>query len=130
MHRALRPGGARLDIHPEPEHSAVQIHIGAETHEIGRMDDSATIRDVHGGRAVLAALVQEGLFRLERHAVFEQVLHVSDVDTWLAYREARASRSVLDPRIVERARAMLTSAEGEIRVVDRARAAVYTAVPT
>jgi hypothetical protein len=44
---------------------------------------------------------------------------VSDVDTWLAYRQERSSRSLLDPQLIERARAYLSRAEGEILIVDR-----------
>jgi hypothetical protein len=55
--------------------------------------------------------------------VFESVVHVSDVDTWLAYREARAARSLLDPQIIQRARELLVAADGEIRIVDRGYAA-------
>jgi hypothetical protein len=57
--------------------------------------------------------------------VFENVVHVSDVDTWLAYREARASRSLLDPGIIQRARELLRASDGEIRVGERASAARY-----
>lgn len=101
----------------------MQIRTGGETLTIGHMDDSAVIRDIHGGRAAVDALIREGLFLREREAGFEQVVQVSDVDTWLAYREARAARSLLDPRVVERARALLAATEGEIRIVERAYAA-------
>lgn len=57
--------------------------------------------------------------------MFENVVHVSDVDTWLAYREARASRSILDPGIIQGARDLLRASDGEIRVSERARAARY-----
>ncbi|HZS89874.1 MAG TPA: hypothetical protein VFE42_20580 [Chloroflexota bacterium] len=50
---------------------------------------------------------------------------MSDVDTWLAYREARASRSILDPGIIQGARDLLRASDGEIRVSERARAARY-----
>lgn len=55
--------------------------------------------------------------------IFEHVAHVSDVDTWLAYREARGSRSVLDPLLIQQARDLLAAAEGEIRVIERGYAA-------
>ena len=55
--------------------------------------------------------------------VFEHIAQVSDVDTWLAYREARAARSLLDPLIIQKARELLSAAEGEIRIVDRGYAA-------
>jgi hypothetical protein len=110
-------------MHPEPEHARIQVRRGRQVQEIGHLDDTAYIRAIHAGRAVVAALVQEQLFRRERAVVFESVLHVSDVDTWLAYRAERASRSLLAPEIVERARAALAWDGGEILVVERAYAA-------
>jgi hypothetical protein len=83
------------------------------------MDDTAYIRDIHAGREVVASLIRERLFVRDREAAFEHVLHMSDVETWLAYREERSTRSVLDPRIVSRVRALLSHAGGEILVVSR-----------
>ena len=108
-----------MDLHPEPEHARVQVRIGQTIHDLGHLDDTACIRDIHAARAVLEALIQAKLFVRERSAVFTSVLHVSDVDTWLAYRQERSSRSLLDPQLVERARAYLSRAEGEILIVDR-----------
>lgn len=99
------------------------MRIGQSTQELGHLDDSAYIRDIHAARAVVEALIQEQLFARERAVVFENVLHVSDVDTWLAYRAERSSRSLLAPEIVARARVLLAQGDGEIRVVERAYAA-------
>lgn len=101
----------------------MQVRSGRGRQTLGYLDDSAYIRDIHAGRAVVEELIQEHLFARERTAVFTQILHVSDVDTWLAYRAERASRSLLDPQIIKRARAALARAEGEILVVQRGYAA-------
>jgi hypothetical protein len=119
LHRSLRPSGVLLDIHPEPEHARVQVRIGREMHEVGNVDDTAYIRDIHAGREVIASLIRERLFVRDHEAVFEHVLHVSDVETWLAFREERSSRSVLDPRVVNKVRELLSEAAGEILVVNR-----------
>lgn len=99
------------------------MQSGQTTQELGHLDDSAYIRDIHAARAVVEALIQEQLFVRERVVVFENVLHVSDVDTWLAYRAERASRALLAPEIVARARSLLAQGGGEIRVVERVYAA-------
>jgi hypothetical protein len=123
IHRSLRPGGLLLDVHPEPEHARVQVQAGSATHDLGHLDDTAIIGDTLAGRAVVDVLIREGLFVRDRQAVFEHVVHVSDVDTWLAYREARAARSFLDPLIIQRARELLAAADGEIRIIERGYAA-------
>ncbi|GAC1523179.1 MAG: hypothetical protein NVS2B16_31330 [Chloroflexota bacterium] len=111
-----------LDIHPEPEHARVQVRIGNETIEIGRLDDTAYIDDIHHGRAIVETLIQERLFIRERHLVFDSIFHASDVDIWLAYREKRSSRSVLAASTVEKARELLSTHGGEILVMERAYA--------
>lgn len=83
------------------------------------MDDTAYIRDIYAGREVIASLIRERLYVLDREAAFEHVLHVSDVETWLAYREERSTRSMLDPRILRQARALLSHTRGEILVLTR-----------
>jgi hypothetical protein len=108
-----------LDIHPEPEHGRVRVQTGGQIHDIGVLDDTAYIRDIHAGRAVVKSLIRESLFQQERKVVFDHILHVSDVDTWLARRAQLSSRSILDPRIVERARELLADREGEILVAER-----------
>jgi hypothetical protein len=82
------------------------------------------MRDIHAGRAAVDGLIREGLFLRESQVVFEHVAHASDVETWLAYREARAARSLLDPQIIQRARDLLPPAEGEIRIANRGYAAL------
>lgn len=111
-----------LDIHPEPEHAQVRVCVGSETLEIGQLDDTAYIRNIHHGRAVIEMLIQERLFIRERHLVFDSVFHASSVDSWLAYREERSSRSILAPEIIERAREFLSTHRGELLVCERARA--------
>ena len=78
------------------------------------MDDTAYIRNIHAGRAVIASLIQQGLFVREREAVFDRIVHASEVETWLAYRVEQSTRSLLAPRIVERVRELLSEAVGEI----------------
>jgi hypothetical protein len=119
----LRPGGILLDLHPEPEHNRIQVHASGRVHDIGLLDDTAYIRDVHAGREVVDSLVRAGLFTREREVVFEHVAHASDVEAWLSHRAEAGSRSILDPQIVERARALLAEGDGEILVIGRGYAA-------
>jgi hypothetical protein len=89
------------------------------------MDNSAYIADILAGRTTLRALVEDGLFVPVAERVFTHRLHASDVDAWLAYRRARATRSVLDPAIPDRARRFLDGQSGEIQVVEHGHAFVF-----
>jgi hypothetical protein len=107
-----------LDIHPEPEHGRILVRVGQGTREAGIMDDTAYIRDIRAGRAVIASLIREGLFTREREAVFRQVLHASDVDSWLTYREQGSSRSIVDAATVGTVRELMAQGGEEILLVD------------
>jgi len=115
----LRPGGKLLDLHPEPEHNRIEVRTGQGVKEVGRLDDSAYIRDVLHGREVMARLIRDGLFVKEREIVFDHIAHAANVDSWLEHRAEAGSRAVLDPEVVERARALLGTHEGEILVQGR-----------
>jgi len=104
----------------------VLVQIGRETYEVGKVDETAYIRDIHAGRGVIASLIREQLFARGREIVFEHIFHATDVDEWLAYREERSTRSVLDPSTVSRVRALLSASGGEILVVNRGYASHLT----
>jgi hypothetical protein len=125
LHRAIRPGGHLLDIHPEPENARIVVVSGTEKHELGQMNDSAYIADILAGRATIRALIEEGLFVPLAERTFTHRLHASDVDSWLEYRATRSTRSVLDPEIPRRARAILAEQPGEIQVVEHGHAGLF-----
>jgi hypothetical protein len=104
----------------------VLVQIGRERHEVGKVDDTAYIRDIHAGRSVITTLIQEGLLAPGRKLVFEYVFHATDVETWLAYREERSTRSVLHPSTVSSVRELLSKSGGEILVVNRGYASYLT----
>jgi hypothetical protein len=59
------------------------------------------------------------LFSRGREVVFRDVLHATDVDAWLAYREENSSRSILDSAIPPRVRDLMAEGDGEMLVVHR-----------
>jgi hypothetical protein len=71
---------------------------------------------------VIASLIREGLFGRGREVRFRDVLHATDVDAWLAFREERSSRSILEPGLVPKVRDLMATGDGEILVVHRAYA--------
>lgn len=106
-------------MHPEPEHRQIQVRAGGRVHDIGNLDNTAYIRDIHAGREIIESMVRAEQFVREREVRFDHIAHAGDVDGWLAYRAEAASRSILDPQIVERARDLLSKDDGEILVVGR-----------
>jgi hypothetical protein len=112
-----------LDIHPEPEHSWVEVQTGDGVLPVGRLDESGLIDRIHAARAVLASLIDEGYFVHERETTFEFLYHFDSVDAWLAYMAEDWVSAVIPEVVVARAREVLVSGTGELRI----REPVYAA---
>lgn len=92
---------------------------------VGREDHTQPSGDVIRARAALQRVVAEGKFNLERELSFEFLRHFDSVDTWLAYRTERQTKSTVAEEVVARTRALLAQAPGELVVRRRIRAARY-----
>jgi hypothetical protein len=125
LHTALRPLGALLDIHPEPQHALVEIWTADQTIAVGQVDQTQDIGEIASAQAALRQVLAEGLFVLERELTFEFVRHFESVETWLAYRAERKSRGTIADEMLARSRALLAQAPGELCVRGGVRAARY-----
>ena len=128
MHRSLRPSGALLDLHPQPqEYRTVDVRLGDELRRAGRLHRQAFfIADIHAARDTLAAAVSEQLFRLGEELEFEYVEHYDSVDSWTAcLAKPRVGELVADAHLIESACAMMPEGQAEIIVTQLARAARF-----
>jgi hypothetical protein len=125
IHTALRPRGALLDIHPEPQHSVIEIRTGEQAIVVGQIDQTQDIDEITSAQAALRPVLAEGFFALERELTFEFVRHFESVETWLAYRAGRKSRGAIADETLARSRALLTQAPGELCVRGNIHAARY-----
>jgi hypothetical protein len=125
IHTALRPLGTLLDVHPEPQHSVIEIRTGEQTIAVGQVDQTQDIEEITSAQEALRQVLAEGLFVLERKLSFEFVRHFESVETWLAYRAERKSRGTIADEILARSRALLAQASGELCVRGDIHAARY-----
>jgi hypothetical protein len=110
IHRWLRRDGLLLDVHPEPEPPLVAVTFsGPRDVDLGRIDTSGVIANIHRARAALKSLVEGGWFEEERSTTFDFVSHFASVDDWLRHRTERRSSSLVDPAIIDRARELFTA---------------------
>ncbi len=128
LYAALRPRGVLLDVHPEPEHSPVEIRRIAETIAIGQVDQIEDIADITGAYASLRQVLDAGLYVLEDERTFDFVRHFESIETMLAYREARQSSGTIAEEVLVRGRELLAEAPGEVCVRHMIRAACYRKV--
>ena len=124
LHAALRPQGVLLDVHPVPQDSHVEVRRLGQTFAVGEVDQAEDIADITGAEAALGQVLAEGRFVLEGERTFTFVRHFDSVETWLAFREERQSTGTIAEEALDRARALLAEAPGELcvhRVVHAAR---------
>ncbi|MEE9198879.1 MAG: hypothetical protein V3U26_03675 [Dehalococcoidia bacterium] len=122
-HRALRPGGILLDIHPEPDHSGVEVQVNGRRIQVGQLDESAFIEDVHAARRVLVSIVDAGHFAPEEERVFEFLYHFDGVDALGTFLTEDWRHAEIAPAVLSRARGLLAEGEGEVLIREPVRAA-------
>lgn len=122
LHKALKPGGLLLDIHPQPEDPRVEIVREDGSVTVGAVDWTVDSREIRDARKRLALVVHEGLFRLERRRWFDLIAYHESVDAWLARREERGHTSPIPHEVLGSARRELGSGAGRLAVIERIRA--------
>ena len=116
IHSALRPGGLLLDIHPEPSHPQLEALTDGQATPIGSLDFSSRFRLVFAGRAALQSVVDAHLFVCERETTFVFIYHFATIDMWLDHVATRWSDARIPAGMTERARDLLATGEGELRI--------------
>jgi hypothetical protein len=116
IHSALRPGGLLLDIHPEPKHPWLVAQVDAQTIPVGQLDESFRIGTVRFARAALQQASDDGLFAFERETTFVFTYHFADVDAWLGHMAGHWASAGIPVDMAKRARELLATGEGELRI--------------
>ncbi|MDQ3964358.1 MAG: hypothetical protein M3277_10670 [Actinomycetota bacterium] len=124
LHKALRPGGLLVDIHPQPQDPRVEIVHPEGSVSVGAIDWTVDSREIRDARKRLTEVVREGLFRLEKRRWFDLHMYHESVEAWLAHREERGQTSPIDDEVLRRARRELRPGEGRLAVIERIRASV------
>ena len=129
LHKALRPRGVLLDIHPQPEHPRVGIVHGRQVTPVGALDWTEDIREIRDARKRLASVQRAGLFRTEKRRVFTMRMYHDSVDAWLEFRHDRGATSIVPAHVLRAARREMRSAGGVLMVTERVRASVLRHIP-
>lgn len=121
-HKALRPTGVLLDLHPLPRHPSVEVWSGGRRVRLGSLDDTVGIELIRTAREHLAAVVGDGYFRIEARRWFDKLTHYSSLDDWLQRREEYGTSSVIPPELLQRVREEMRASRAELVTVERIRA--------
>ena len=104
-----------LDIHPQPRQPEIEVRIDRGSVELGRLDSSIFVGDIHTARGSLASTIAQGLFLMEEETEFEFIYHFDDVDECKSYllEEAWCETSE-DEALIDATRDLLSKGEGDI----------------
>jgi hypothetical protein len=92
--------------------------------ELGRLDSSIFVGDIHTARASLASTIAQGLFLVEEEAEFEFLYHFDDVDECKSYLLEEAwCETAEDEALIEATRDLLPQGKGDILMRVQVRAA-------
>ena len=117
LHATLRPPGLLLDIHPEAEHRWIETEVAGQYVRLGQVDETRNIHDIEVGEAALQAVIEAGLFAIEREAYFTFMTYFDTVERWLTYMADRACHVTVPEELVARARHTLPpGASGTVRM--------------
>ena len=75
IHRLLKPNGALVDIHPVSEPSLIEIHQAGKVDLVGRLSVRQWCFEFEQADSALAEIVKQGMFTVERHALFDLPTH-------------------------------------------------------
>ena len=113
-----------LDIHPQPQQPQIEVRIGERSVDVGSLDVSTFISEIHAARRVLASTIAERVFQKEQETEFEFVFHFDSVDECKSYLVAEAwCESEADEALIEKTRDLLPPGEDEILMRVPVRAA-------
>ena len=112
-----------LDIHPQPQQPQIEVQIGDRSVEVGHLDVSTFISDIHAARKVLASTIAERFFQKGQETEFEFVYHFDSVDECKSYLVAEAwCETEADEALIETTRDLLPPGESEILMRVQVRA--------
>lgn len=122
VHRALRPRGVALEIHPLPVAPWVEVWRDGRRTRLGFLDYSTAIAAISSARSDLASVQREGLFRPRGRRYFDWRAHYPTVDDWLRRREEYGSSIAIPPGLLRRARRKMRPPRTTLVIGERTRA--------
>ena len=104
-----------LDIHPQPQQPQIEVRIGERSVDVGSLDVSTFISEIHAARKALDSTIAERFFLKEQETAFEFLYHFDSVDECKSYLVAEAwCETEAEEALIETTRDLLSPGPGEI----------------
>jgi hypothetical protein len=79
IHTLLEPGGYLIDIHPSGQPPPIEVCISDRIHRLGYLQETDDFIEYGQASAALGAVIQLGLFVVERQEAFTFITRASSV---------------------------------------------------
>lgn len=126
LHKALKPDGKLLDVHPLPQHNRVEVARDDARIVLGHLDSSGDFAKIRAARRRLNAVERDGLFRREGRRFFDLHMHFDTIGTWMETREEHGWTSEIPREVLQGARGELSIPGSSLVVVERSRATAFS----
>jgi hypothetical protein len=118
-----------LDLHPQPEHAAIEVWQGGHITRLGRVEQEEDIKEILEARARLSKIEGEGLYVTSRQRFFDLLSHFSSIDEWFEFQAREGYSGVVSDDLVASASRLLAAGGGEFVVREPIRASLLQRLP-
>ncbi len=141
IHRLLKPTGVLIDIHPVAASLPIEMHQGGKIDVAGQLSVGQWCIDFQEADKALSAIVQRGLFVVERHDVFDSLTYYASATELLTSvkesidKYTRNAQSAQEPvphaeALAARAEELMRTAGSEAELIERDRTHISRLRPT
>ena len=101
VHGLLKPQSMMIDIHPAYEKRAAEVHIDGDITYAGWVQRPDEFIDLRQANEALKAVIEQGLFELEKSGRFTFLTRTDNSDDWLEELTGEWSESYLDEATIQ-----------------------------
>jgi hypothetical protein len=118
-----------LDLHPQPQHAAVEVWQGGRVERLGHVGQEEDIIDILEARDRLDLVEGEGWYITERRRFFDLLSHFPSAEDWLKYQAREGYAGVVSEELLASANRLLATGDGEFVVREPIRASLLKRLP-
>jgi hypothetical protein len=115
----LKPDGVLIDIHPTSEMAAIEVRVGERTTAAGWVRETDDYSEYEDADRAVAKAVADGLFRVERQAVFEFVWHADSLAELRDYLSEGWEDASIDELTAGQIEALMSAPERDKEIIVR-----------
>ncbi len=119
IHKLLEPGGFLLDVHPSSDPPPIEVRLGKRYYLAGWLKETDDYIEYIQADQALVAVVQRGLFALEKKGAFPFNTYAGSIEELRSYLAEAWQDAIVDDQVAGRVEELVQSPEADKEVVLR-----------